>query len=79
MTLDIPLADDPHVTQPKSTAHILPDAQTVTSVRHWTDGLFSFRLTRGIAKLLRHPRQIAVPDVTHDLVGLIAFPHSATT
>lgn len=46
MTLDIPLADDPHVTQPKSTAGILPDAQTVTSVRHWTDGLFSFRVTR---------------------------------
>lgn len=46
MTLDIPLADDPHVTQPKSTAHILPDAQTVTAVRHWSDGLFSFRVTR---------------------------------
>ena len=25
---------------------ILPDAQTVTEVRHWTDRLFSFRLTR---------------------------------
>ena len=25
---------------------ILPDAQTVTSVRHWTDRLFSFRVTR---------------------------------
>ena len=24
----------------------LPDAQTVTSVRHWTDRLFSFRVTR---------------------------------
>lgn len=24
----------------------LPDAQTVTSVRHWTDTLFSFRVTR---------------------------------
>ena len=46
MTLDIPLADDPHVTQPKSTAGLLPDAQTVTAVRHWTDGLFSFRVTR---------------------------------
>lgn len=25
---------------------VLPDAQTVTSVRHWTDQLFSFRVTR---------------------------------
>ncbi len=25
---------------------VLPDAQTVTTVRHWTDRLFSFRLTR---------------------------------
>ena len=25
---------------------VLPDAQTVTQVRHWTDRLFSFRLTR---------------------------------
>ena len=24
----------------------LPDAQTVTEVRHWTDRLFSFRVTR---------------------------------
>ena len=24
----------------------LPDAQTVTSVHHWTDRLFSFRVTR---------------------------------
>ncbi|PCD75780.1 ferredoxin--NADP(+) reductase, partial [Pseudothioclava arenosa] len=24
----------------------LPDAQTVTSVTHWTDRLFSFRVTR---------------------------------
>ena len=41
MTLDIPLAD-----APKSTANIMPDAQTVTSVQHWTDTLFSFRVTR---------------------------------
>ena len=25
---------------------VVPDAQTVTEVRHWTDRLFSFRLTR---------------------------------
>jgi ferredoxin/flavodoxin---NADP+ reductase len=30
---------------PAAKAH-LPDAQTVTAVRHWTDRLFSFRVTR---------------------------------
>ncbi|MDX1743086.1 MAG: ferredoxin--NADP reductase [Ruegeria sp.] len=27
-------------------APVLPDAQTVTDVKHWTDSLFSFRVTR---------------------------------
>ncbi|MDO5632873.1 MAG: ferredoxin--NADP reductase [Paracoccus sp. (in: a-proteobacteria)] len=40
MTLDLPVAD---TAAPKKT---LPDAQTVTSVKHWTDSLFSFRVTR---------------------------------
>ena len=40
MTLDLPVTDAP---APKKT---LPDAQTVTAVRHWTDRLFSFRTTR---------------------------------
>ena len=39
MTLDLPAAD----AAPKKT---LPDAQTVTLVTHWTDTLFSFRVTR---------------------------------
>ncbi|MTD99939.1 ferredoxin--NADP reductase [Paracoccus sp. YIM 132242] len=42
MTLDIPVADAAPKTAPKT----LPDAQTVTAVRHWTDSLFSFRVTR---------------------------------
>lgn len=33
------------VTEPTATP-VLPDAQTVTSVQHWTDRLFSFRVTR---------------------------------
>ena len=33
-------------TAAKAAATVLPDAQTVTEVRHWTDRLFSFRLTR---------------------------------
>ena len=31
---------------PIATAKVLPDAQTVTAVKHWTDTLFSFRVTR---------------------------------
>ncbi|MEZ5887137.1 MAG: ferredoxin--NADP reductase [Paracoccaceae bacterium] len=33
-------------TTPAPAPKTLPDAQTVTSVRHWTDRLFSFRVTR---------------------------------
>ncbi|TKW65810.1 MAG: ferredoxin--NADP reductase [Paracoccus denitrificans] len=44
MTLDIAVNDaTPAPNREKPT---LPDAQTVTSVRHWTDSLFSFRVTR---------------------------------
>jgi ferredoxin--NADP+ reductase len=31
---------------PLNIANPLPDGQTVTDVKHWTDKLFSFRLTR---------------------------------
>ena len=41
MTLDLTLAD----AAPKP-AKTLPDTQTVTAVKHWTDSLFSFRVTR---------------------------------
>ncbi len=41
MTLDLPVADTA-----APSAKTLPDAQTVTSVKHWTDNLFSFRVTR---------------------------------
>lgn len=37
----VPLASSAPVPQPA-----LPDAQTVTAVTHWTDRLFSFRVTR---------------------------------
>ncbi len=38
---------DPDVTETAShKPATLPDAQTVTEVRHWTDRLFSFRVTR---------------------------------
>jgi ferredoxin--NADP+ reductase len=42
MTLDLTVAD----AAPNTTKKTIPDAQTVTSVTHWTDKLFSFRVTR---------------------------------
>ncbi|MFT4014205.1 MAG: ferredoxin--NADP reductase [Paracoccus sp. (in: a-proteobacteria)] len=41
MTLDVPVA-----AAAAKPAKTLPDAQTVTAVKHWTDRLFSFRVTR---------------------------------
>ena len=35
-----------HAPAKPAAAPVLPDAQEVTQVRHWTDRLFSFRLTR---------------------------------
>ncbi|MEC8572466.1 MAG: ferredoxin--NADP reductase, partial [Pseudomonadota bacterium] len=32
--------------KPAKATPALPDAQTVTEVKHWTDRLFSFRCTR---------------------------------
>ena len=44
MTLDIAVNDA--APAPNREKPHLPDAQTVTSVQHWTDRLFSFRVTR---------------------------------
>ncbi len=40
------MTDQTPVTQTATTPVTLPDAQTVTAVQHWTDRLFSFRVTR---------------------------------
>ncbi|MEO0780576.1 MAG: ferredoxin--NADP reductase [Pseudomonadota bacterium] len=37
---------DTNVAPPSKPAKAMPDAQTVTEVKHWTDRLFSFRVTR---------------------------------
>lgn len=37
---------DTNATAPTGAKPVLPDAQTVTSVKHWTDSLFNFRVTR---------------------------------
>lgn len=41
----------------------LPDAQTVTAVKHWTDSLFSFRVTR--------PRSLRFRSGEFVMIGLI--------
>lgn len=52
MTLDFAVNDAPATSTatttpaPNREKPTLPDAQTVTAVRHWTDWLFSFRVTR---------------------------------
>jgi ferredoxin--NADP+ reductase len=45
MTEGLTVTDTPAAPAPAKPA-TLPDAQTVTEVRHWTDKLFSFRVTR---------------------------------
>lgn len=52
------------VTQQNATkAPTLPDAQTVTEVRHWTDKLFSFRVTR--------PRSLRFRSGEFVMIGLL--------
>ena len=40
------MTDQTPVTDTAASPVTLPDAQTVTAVKHWTDKLFSFRVTR---------------------------------
>ncbi|CTQ51147.1 ferredoxin--NADP reductase [Jannaschia donghaensis] len=49
---------------------ILPDAQTVTSVTHWTDRLFSFRVTR--------PASLRFRSGEFVMIGLMGDPHPQT-
>ncbi|MEO0861842.1 MAG: ferredoxin--NADP reductase [Pseudomonadota bacterium] len=48
----------------------LPDAQTVTSVQHWTDRLFSFRTTR--------PASLRFRSGEFVMIGLMGDPHPET-
>ncbi|SFE20974.1 ferredoxin--NADP reductase [Roseivivax sediminis] len=48
----------------------LPDAQTVTSVRHWTDKLFSFRVTR--------PQSLRFRSGEFVMIGLMGEPDAKT-
>ncbi|MGB3554589.1 MAG: ferredoxin--NADP reductase [Jannaschia sp.] len=49
---------------------VLPDAQTVTSVTHWTDKLFSFRVTR--------PASLRFRSGEFVMIGLMGDPDPAT-
>ena len=51
-------------------APTLPDAQTVTSVTHWTDRLFSFRVTR--------PASLRFRSGEFVMIGLMGDPHPET-
>ncbi len=48
----------------------LPDAQVVTSVKHWTDRLFSFRVTRPATMRFRSGEFV--------MIGLMGDPHPET-
>ena len=57
------------VPAPKATP-TLPDAQTVTSVKHWNDRLFSFRVTR--------PASLRFRSGEFVMIGLMGDPHPET-
>ena len=48
----------------------LPDAQTVTAVKHWTDRLFSFRVTR--------PASLRFRSGEFVMIGLMGDPDPKT-
>ncbi|MEM6940612.1 MAG: ferredoxin--NADP reductase [Pseudomonadota bacterium] len=56
-----------HAAKPVPT---LPDAQTVTAVKHWTDRLFSFRVTR--------PASLRFRSGEFVMIGLMGDPHPET-
>jgi len=55
-------APKPAISQPAAKPH-LPDAQVVTQVKHWTDRLFSFRVTR--------PRTLRFRSGEFVMIGLL--------
>ncbi|WP_298911817.1 ferredoxin--NADP reductase [uncultured Roseobacter sp.] len=65
MTEQIPVTEASAVKVPT-----LPDAQTVTSVQHWTDRLFSFRVTR--------PASLRFRSGEFVMIGLMGDPDPKT-
>lgn len=64
------MTDQSPVTETKATPVTLPDAQTVTSVKHWTDSLFSFRTTR--------PASLRFRSGEFVMIGLMGDPDPKT-
>jgi ferredoxin--NADP+ reductase len=62
--------NSPLNTQAAKPVPTLPDAQTVTSVKHWTDRLFSFRVTR--------PASLRFRSGEFVMIGLMGDPHPDT-
>lgn len=60
----------PVSTQTAKAVPTLPDTQTVTSVTHWTDHLFSFRVTR--------PASLRFRSGEFVMIGLMGEPHPET-
>jgi len=58
------------LTAPKPKKPHLPDAQIVTSVQHWTDRLFSFRVTR--------PQSLRFRSGEFVMIGLMGEPDPVT-
>jgi ferredoxin--NADP+ reductase len=60
----------PVSTQTAKAVPLLPDAQTVTDVKHYTDRLFSFRVTR--------PASLRFRSGEFVMIGLMGDPHPET-
>ncbi len=62
--------NDMSMTETAKAVPTLPDAQTVTQVKHWTDRLFSFRVTR--------PASLRFRSGEFVMIGLMGDPHPDT-
>jgi len=65
-----PVTDTAQDAKPAKATPTLPDAQTVTEVKHWTDRLFSFRVTR--------PASLRFRSGEFVMIGLMGDPDPKT-
>ncbi|MDE4133635.1 ferredoxin--NADP reductase [Phaeobacter sp. QD34_3] len=65
-----PVTDTASDAKPAKATPTLPDAQTVTEVKHWTDRLFSFRVTR--------PASLRFRSGEFVMIGLMGDPDPKT-
>jgi ferredoxin--NADP+ reductase len=71
MAAILPMTEQKPVTTDKAKpVPTLPDAQTVTAVKHYTDSLFSFRMTRPASMRFRSGEFV--------MIGLMGEPHPET-